>query len=1419
MMTYFSSAERRIALTLIVVVGCLQTEFSLAQDSHRAVRQLFDGRSLKGWEGDPNHWRVEGGAIVGEIPKGQSLNKNTWLIWKDGILGDFDLRVQVKLTGLPAANSGIQFRCQAENVDHVSGYQADLDMGAVWLGRIYDEHGRALLVERGTRVSIDPSGKTQSEVLAPAGQYSVLFRENDWNDYRIVAIRDHVAVFVNGTLFSELRDQQIGEQDLKGQLAFQLHSGPETRVEFRNIQLDDLEPDDQRLPEFHITPQPIANSKDTGVVPVDADGKPLNLGFESGDLTHWKSTGNAFDRQPVDSDGISQRWPGQISNKNESFFIGGYELVQDRGTGSLTSAPFKVTHPFGSFLIGGGQDASTRAELVLLKDDGTEDSVLFAASGRNQEQMRRVAVDLSKVQGRVIQVRVIDENPGAWGHINFDDVRLHDEAPESIEGSAVWRSTFNPVLQHLKPNRIDSDKTLRGSETTAQMFVPEGFSVDVIAAEPHLHQPMAFTFDARGRLWVVEGHCYPQRRPEGEGLDRVLIFEDRDANGSWETRSVFTEGLNLVSGLEVGFGGVWVGAAPQLLFIPDANGDDKPDVEPIVLLDGFDYADTHETINNFQWGPDGWLYGNQGVFNSSSVGKPGSPAQARQHMGAGVWRYHPTKHEFEVFAHGGSNQWGLDFDDFGQFFMTHCRSFWGRGGTTHVMQGGHYWNQGNSGYAAFISSEALPGMPWLKNYLLASARYDHGEGGAGKPGTDAVYGGHSHVGTMIYLGDNWPAEYRNHLFTHNLHGHQINHQINVRDKGGFNTQHAGQDMLFCADRQYIGVDLQYGPDGAVYISDWYDPRHCHNPDTEQWDRGNGRMYRMKHDANWKPLLVDYQTATDDALAEAQLYANDWHVRTARRVLHERTSTRPITSSAITKLTNLTLHHDSAERRLRGLWALHATGQLHDFVLGKAMADENEFVRAWAVQLGIENQSQAVLTSLANLARNDDSLLVCRYLASAVQKVPGKLAWEVAELLGQRPDLETDRDLPSLLWFGIAQLLTEDTERALSLARVTPSAILRDNIVWYAAKTSESARQVIAKGIVSSSGDKQLRTLQLLELAVRGQRGLAVPEAWTAIALSLYDSENARIRTTAESIGAAFGDTALYARMRSRLQSPESGINLKRQAIQVLATDASEDNLPVLLGQFDTPELVGDVIPLLGRFDDLSVPDTLLNRLATLPETEKSQALEVLCSRVAWANMTLDRIGSGDLPKNQLTAFFARQMASLGDIRLKERLQKEWGTLGENSDEVRKQILQLASAYKAAPLWAYDGNNGAAHFKKLCAQCHLPNQQNEAIAPKLAGSGAKGVEYLVENILNPNAVIGRDYLARVIVTKEGRVITGLVEKESDTSLTIRTLNSSETVAKAEIEETTISQNSFMPEGLLKTLNDREKIELLKHLSAQ
>ncbi|MDQ3622282.1 MAG: dehydrogenase, partial [Verrucomicrobiota bacterium] len=205
------------------------------------------------------------------------------------------------------------------------------------------------------------------------------------------------------------------------------------------------------------------------------------------------------------------------------------------------------------------------------------------------------------------------------------------------------------------------------------MTLPAGFRAHLFAGEPDVKQPIAFAIDDRARVWIVEAYSYPIRQPEGQGKDRILVFEDTDGDHEFDKRTVFLEGLNLVSGIEVGFGGVWVGAAPHFMFIPVKDGPDpKPAGPPRILLDGWGYGDTHETLNTFAWGPDGWLYGCHGVFTHSNVGKPGAPDPERTRINAGIWRYHPLKHRFELFAEGTSNPWGIDFDDFGQCIAEAC---------------------------------------------------------------------------------------------------------------------------------------------------------------------------------------------------------------------------------------------------------------------------------------------------------------------------------------------------------------------------------------------------------------------------------------------------------------------------------------------------------------------------------------------------------------------------------------------------------------------------------------------------------------------------------------------------------------------------------------------------------------------------
>ena len=483
-----------------------------------------------------------------------------------------------------------------------------------------------------------------------------------------------------------------------------------------------------------------------GHLPADDQGQPLNFDFETGDLRDWKAAGDAFKSQPIHGDTVHRRRNDMRSDHAGSFSIGTYEVGGDKPQGTLTSRSFRITRPYASFLIAGGSQASTRAEIVGADSRKT----IYQVSGDDTENLKPVVVDLAPHLGKDVFVRLVDENSGGWGHINFDDFRLHDTKPALPERAAP------------EPLDVYAHAGLDPAAAARAMTVPDGFRVTLFAGEPDVEQPIAQAIDDRGRLWVAEAFSYPIRVPQDQARDRILIFEDRDGDGHFDHRKIFADKLNLVSGLEIGFGGVWVGAAPELLFIPDADGDDRPDGPPQVLLDGWGYQDTHETLNTFTWGPDGWLYGCHGVFTHSQVGKPGTPQDKRVRINAGVWRYHPTKHTFEVFAEGTSNPWGIDFNDRGQMFITACVI----PHLYHMIQGGRFERQAGQHF-----------NPYTYDDIKTIAQHRHWIGAtphSGNNRSDAAGGGHAHAGAMIYLGGAWPEQYRNQLFMNNIHGARLN---------------------------------------------------------------------------------------------------------------------------------------------------------------------------------------------------------------------------------------------------------------------------------------------------------------------------------------------------------------------------------------------------------------------------------------------------------------------------------------------------------------------------------------------------------------------------------------------------------------------------------------------------------------------
>jgi putative membrane-bound dehydrogenase-like protein len=1003
-------------------------------------------------------------------------------------------------------------------------------------------------------------------------------------------------------------------------------------------------------------------------------------------------------------------------------------------------------------------------------------------------------------------------------------VRAEDALPQ------LERLQSSPVLRHLKPNPTNGPATTAPERTVAQMFVPEGFKVELIAAEPDLHQPIAFAWDERGRIWVVEAYSYPTKRAPGEGLDKVIILSDEDGDGKFETRKVFAEKLNLASAIEVGHGGVWIGAAPELLFIPDRNHDDVPDGPPQVLLDGFGYQDTHETLNSFLWGPDGWLYGIQGVFNTARIGKPGVPASERPELRAGVWRYHPVRHTFEIFAHGGSNPWGLDYDEHGQMFMTHCRSYWGKGPTTHVIQGGQFWNQVNANYAPFIIANPPREFPEFRNYLLSSARYDHGAGGAGVRGSDAIYGGHSHVGTMIYLGDNWPDEFRGKLFTHNLGGHQINQQINKPLGSGYDTVHAGRDMLFCTDPKYVAVDLQYGPDGAVYSIDWYDMQHCHNPNTERWDRSNGRIYRMQWQANYKPVKVNLAAKSDLELVELLTHKNAWYGRTATRLLRERyiaavrrERATPIDDSAKERVLRMLASDSSPTHRLRALWASEAMGLMNWRLSTNLFRDTNEFVRAWTVQQWSDfgEIKPPISNELVRMAKDDPSPVVRRYLASAIQHVQAPIAWQMIEALARHGEDRDDRNIPYLLWHSMATQWSSNPstslDRAFAVAQQAKPPQLSEWIHWYAATQEGEALNRTVSSVRGLEGEALHRRLAGLWLAMEPRANVAMPKAWSSIAPALYAANEPRVVRLAERLAAAFGDNTAFPRLRETLADAKADKAARDHAFAVLSRAQDRALFPTFLKLLDDAAFRTPAISLLARFDTPEISGALVQRFKDFKPAERAATLDALTARPTYALALLDAVKAGQVPRDQLTAFHVTRLTSLKNAEVDKRVAATWGRINKTPAEKQTQITRLEKTFTEAPLWAYSAGAGRQHFQKLCMSCHRLGNEGTQLGPELTGAGKHGIRYFLENVIDPDAVIGTDFQVTTVETKDDETISGLLTGETPSALTVRTTTGETVIPKTSIKQRSTAEKSLMPEGLLESLGEREQIELLKFLT--
>jgi len=609
------------------------------------------------------------------------------------------------------------------------------------------------------------------------------------------------------------------------------------------------------------------------------------------------------------------------------------------------------------------------------------------------------------------------------------------------------------VPEGVTSTQNPKDKPLSPQEALKRIDVPEDFSVTLFAGEPHVAQPIAFCFDDRGRLWVAECYSYRRWDPEGkQGHDRIVVFQDQDHDGRFDKRTVFAENLANLSGIEVGFGGVWICSAPHLYFIPNANGDDQPDGPPVAKLDGWVVGNVgHNIFNGLTWGPDGWLYGCHGIQDESKIGKPGTPVDQRIKMRCGIWRYHPIKETIEVVCHGTTNPWGLDFNEFGEGFFTNCVI----GHLWHLIPGAHYkrmYGEDYNRHAYELIDQHADHLHW------AGGKWKDSRGN--KPEHDKAGGGHAHVGAMIYLADNWPKKYQNMIGMCNVHGRRLNFDKLERKGSGY-VGRRGEDMFFVDDEWFRGVTVKYGPDGGVFISDWCDLGECH--DNDGVHTHSGRIYKVVWEGkpperSEAPLTTtssnpaksvererlptssqdlcaspfDVTKMHNDELVRLQMVPNAWWGRRARLELQRRAAGGDDMTNVHEQLWSTVELAVAHRHKLRALWALHVTEGLHEEDLMKLLDNENEYLRRWAVQLLLEDKTltDEAHQRLATMAADDSSALVRLSLASGLQRLPNNLRWPIAEGLVSHKEDNDDHNLPLMIWYGIEPAVAADKAQAL-----------------------------------------------------------------------------------------------------------------------------------------------------------------------------------------------------------------------------------------------------------------------------------------------------------------------------------------------------------------------------------------------------
>ena len=942
-------------------------------------------------------------------------------------------------------------------------------------------------------------------------------------------------------------------------------------------------------------------------------------------------------------------------------------------------------------------------------------------------------------------------------------------------------------------------KFLTPAEAVESMTLIDGYKANVWASEPMMTQPMAFCWDDRGRMWIAENRDYESRGHgfSNAGDSRILILEDTDRDGVADSRKVFMEGLAFPAAIAVGFDGLYVGAPPNLLFIPDKNKDDVADEEDIkVLLTGWGILDRHETLNSLHWGPDGWLYGLQGYATPSRVRKPEGKGKLYGHkdpfpenildgegvdINGGVWRYHPVKDRFEVVAHGFSNPWGIDYDAKGQFIMSACviPHLW------HVIPGGIYHRQGGQHYNPYVYSD----IRTITDHTHRSA----------------------HGGARVYLSDAFPQSQHGRVFMANIHEHAVLSDVLERKGSGFVGRH-GDDFLVANNAQWVGFSMEIGPEGGVYVLDWHDGDIC---GKEVLNEETGRIFRIMPQKslaeNWEGRYGDLQKLGDSQLAGLQTSKSEWHARRARVILQSRAAKAKLDGDVYEKLRKIYTSDPNGDWRLRAMWALHVTNGLTPDDLTAALKSKDEYVRAWAIQLLCEDRTPPTeaMREFERMAADDASPVVRLYLASAMQRMDKEAAWRVGKALVTHHEDAEDHNLPKMIWFALEPLVADDPDRGLAMAGESRLPLIAEYIARRTVDADATDRLIAA---LQKKPKTLASMLQGMRDALEGRNDLTAPAGWAAVYAEFRKSEGREAVLSAE-IAQLFGDTEAARQSLATLKDRNRNAEDRVKSLNRLASQQRRELVKELPSLLDDPAVRLEAVRAIASYDDQELGQLLLKKYPALDAEEKREAVLTLSARPRYGRMLNQALKDRSIPKSDVPVYVARQLRRVVGSGFVET----WGPIdelpaNENAAYNKYQRMLTADALRNA-----DPAKGRILFQRTCGSCHKMFGEGGNIGPDLTGSNRTNVNYILSNVLNPSEEIQDDYKMVVVTTRDGRTYSGNIIGENTRQVTLRVVGQEAVIInKSEIQSREITDVSMMPPGLFDMLRDEEVLDLVSYL---